>query len=142
MPLTGEAKRVYQRDYMRRKRSNTGQKLDPVRPPLKPVRPVSKLQAVGLKMAGNKIMGVEKGAEPLSELPMYNPIIHKAGEKVRVFDGNKMVEIVVPEFDTEGQSIPEGASSASLRSNFHPFKPSFRPAPKPLSKRGRYGSKC
>lgn len=41
MPLTGQAKIDYQREYMRKRRSNIKtEQLDPVRPePVRPVRP-------------------------------------------------------------------------------------------------------
>jgi len=43
MPLTGQAKTDYQREYMRRRRSNTGSNTKPeaVRPKTTNVRPVS-----------------------------------------------------------------------------------------------------
>lgn len=90
-----------------------------------------KLQTVGLTLEGNKIVGVTKGAMPL-RFPVYNPVIHKAGDRVKMFDGNKMTEMVVPDLDADG--VPLGASSISLKSTFNPFTPSFRPNPKPIKK--------
>ena len=39
--------------------------------------------------------------------PVYNPAIHKSGDKVRVMKFKKWQEVVVPEIDGDGHAIPE-----------------------------------
>lgn len=39
-------------------------------------------------------------------IPLYNPAIHKAGDRVLVRKGKKLVEAIVPEIDADGQVIP------------------------------------
>ena len=73
-------------------------------------------------------------AEKKALVPLYNASIHRAGDRVRVFDGNRLVEMVVPELDADGQPVPQMASSASLRSTSNLMKPSFQPDPKPPKK--------
>lgn len=94
-----------------------------------------RLKATGLTLEGNKIVGVTKGAKPPLAIPLYNPAIHKPGDRVRMFDGNKMIETVVPDLDADGSPIPGQAmgQSYSLVGN-KLFTPAFTPAVKPLPK--------
>lgn len=66
----------------------------------------------GLKMDGNKIMGLAKpsvqpkgGEAPL--IPLYNPAIHKPGDRVLVKPpyGKKLIEMTLPEIDADGYPI-------------------------------------
>ena len=65
-----------------------------------------KLRAQGLKMEGNRIVGVSKGV-PLDRVPLYNPAIHRPGDRVRVQRGRRVIETVIPEIDGEGNAIPD-----------------------------------
>ena len=77
MALKGKAKTDYQRDYMRRKRSN--------KPVLDlPVRPKEDVKAIP---------------------PLYNPSIHRAGDLVIVQKGKRYIEMVIPEIDADGNAV-------------------------------------
>jgi len=95
--LTGQAKKDYQREYMRKRRATM-----PVRPVLDPsVRPVGIL---GLRMDGNKILGLDKTATPTmpkERPPVYNPVVSKPGDKV-IYNGQV---VTVPELDADGHPI-------------------------------------
>ena len=78
------------------------------------------------------IQPVEVKKKPI--VPLYNASVHKAGDRVRVFDGHRLVEMVIPELDADGQPVPQGASSTSLSSTFNLMKPTFNPDPKPAKK--------
>ena len=67
-------------------------------------------------------------------VPLYNASVHRAGDRVRVFDGNRLVEMVIPELDADGQPVPQGVSSSSLSSSSNLMKPGFNPNPKPAKK--------
>ena len=92
--LKGQAKTDYQRDYMRRRRgSNTrsnrvgltgSNKLDELR---------------GL------ISGIE--AKPTVQPTLYNPAVHRPGDRVLIQQGKKFMEIVIPELDAGGSPMPE-----------------------------------
>ena len=124
--LTGEANKEYQRDYMRRRRgsnagltgSNNGSNkakhdagsnaglTERSNADVRPTIP-------GLIMKGNQIIGVAeevKGNKPIFPepviLPLYNPAVHKAGDKVLIRQGKRLVEMVVPEMDVDGNLIP------------------------------------
>ena len=43
---------------------------------------------------------------PIKPLPLYNPAIHKAGDRVLMRVGKKLIPTVVPELDAEGKVIP------------------------------------
>ncbi len=66
----------------------------------------------GLVVEGNKIIGVAPKAAatmanpPLDPLPLYNPMVHKPGDKVMVYQEKRLVSVVVPEVDADGHSIP------------------------------------
>ena len=66
-----------------------------------PVQPstVDKLRQV-IKTIENK------GKAPSSELPLYDPTIHRPGDRVLIRAGNKLVETVIPELDAGGQPVP------------------------------------
>jgi len=38
-------------------------------------------------------------------IPLYNPGVHKSGDKVLIKRGKQMVEAIVPEIDAEGRPI-------------------------------------
>ena len=40
-------------------------------------------------------------------IPLYNPAVHRAGDRVLVVRGSRKVEVVIPKLDAEGQPIPE-----------------------------------
>ena len=39
-------------------------------------------------------------------IPLYNPADHKAGDRVLVRQGKRLVETIIPELDAEGNPIP------------------------------------
>jgi len=41
------------------------------------------------------------------EAPMYNPMIHKAGDTVRVWKGKSLVTTTIPTLDADGNAVPE-----------------------------------
>ena len=57
----------------------------------------TKLEIPGLKIEGNKIVGVQ----PKLDIPRYNPKVHKEGDRVLRFFNNKWVEVTVPEIDLD-----------------------------------------
>ena len=96
--LTGQAKKDYQRDYMRKRRagltgSNTGL--------------TDRLKVAGLTMEGNRIIAVKK-ALPDVKIPLYNPAVHRAGDRVLVKPpySKRLIEMVIPELDADGNAMP------------------------------------
>ena len=83
------------RNYMKERRLN-------VKTPLRPV----KTPIPGLTMEGNRIVGVQSRPETFP-VPIYNPSKHKAGDRVMVRQGNRWIEMVLPELDKDGNAIPE-----------------------------------
>ena len=75
--------------------------LNPIQAKLKTVQP--KLEAVGIKLEGNKIVGIER---EVVRVPLYNSSVHKAGDRVLVHQGNRLVEVTVPELDGSGNPVP------------------------------------
>ena len=75
------------------------------------------LNIPGLKMVGNKVVGVDKPQNviptsyPSSELPYipwYNPAKHVVGQKVRMKDAQGKVQTVItPEVDGDGRPMWE-----------------------------------
>ena len=102
MVLKGKPKTDYQREYMRKRRSNrvglTGSNTDIVRPGL-----AGKLKAVGIELKGNKIAKVD------SQAPIYNPLIHRAGDRVMMKSpySKKLIEMVIPNVDADGHVYEE-----------------------------------
>jgi hypothetical protein len=101
--LTGQAKKDYQREYMRRRRSNTAKLVRPVRP----------IEIPGLRIDGNKILGLDRISsptmpdQPSNVAPLYDSTIHGPGDRVRVLQGKKFIEVTVPEIDADGHPIGE-----------------------------------
>lgn len=71
------------------------------------IRP--KLEAVGLKLEGNRIISVSKQIDVKPNLPLYNPAIHKPGDKVllRLPYSKKLVPYIIPDLDAGGQAITD-----------------------------------
>lgn len=81
--LTGQAKRDYQRKYMRQRRRE---------------------EAERTKIARSNAMGLlDPTVRP--NTPLYNPSIHRAGDMVRVLRGKREIEIVIPELDADGSPM-------------------------------------
>ena len=95
MALKGQAKVDYQRDYMRKRRGLTGSNKGLT----------DKLKAVGLALDGNKISRENKPLAPAT-ISLYNPAIHKVGDKVLVQQGNRFIETIVPDLDADGHLVP------------------------------------
>jgi len=94
--LKGQAKTDYQRGYMReyqRQRRgskqglNTGSKQDHLRQVIKNI--------------DNKLQ------ESVTKIPLYDPMIHKPGDRVTVLKGKRQVEIIIPQLDDDGNPMPE-----------------------------------
>ncbi len=47
-----------------------------------------------------------QSANTLMELPIYNPTLHRSGDKVRIFQFGKWRAITIPELDKDGYPIP------------------------------------
>lgn len=74
-----------------------------------PVHPkLGLVQPEGLIMEGNRILGVKANVEPQTSTPIYNPAIHKPGDRVLVRPphSKKLIEIVIPELDADGHPMP------------------------------------
>jgi len=110
--LTGQAKREYQRTHqkayrLRHKGSNQGLITRSNQDDVKTL-----LEAQGLTLEGNRIVGTAKQAVVSSEsvtVPLYNPSVHKPGARVLVRPpyGKREIEIVIPEIDADGHPVPE-----------------------------------
>ena len=76
---------------------------------LNPVQPTRSIK--GLIMEGNRIIGVQPKVPSPSEgevnIPLYNPAIHRLGDRVLIKPpyGKKLIETVIPEIDAEGNPI-------------------------------------
>ena len=117
MALKGQAKKDYQRNYMRSLRL----KGRVVRPALDPVRPgvktpgktnlKAKLAKAGLNIGKDGTLDLTQSTrEPVrpesnTTVPMFNPSIHKAGDKVMVYQGKRLIETVIPELDADGHPV-------------------------------------
>lgn len=96
--LKGKAKTDYQREYMRKRRSNT-----------QPVRPLVRPKQETLKALRELVKPKSSPVQPESspKIPKYNPQIHKPGDVVLVQRGKKWIETVIPDIDGGGQPIPD-----------------------------------
>ena len=111
--LTGQAKRDYQRHFMRRYRAEgrdpRGKTL--VRP--SPVSgktlldPHGKTQIPGLAMDGNRILGLAPAPAIESPQPYVPGRHYQLGDKVLVQQGRRTVEAVIPKLDADGNIIPD-----------------------------------
>ena len=132
MPLKGEAKKNYQREYMRRHRegltagSNKG---------LTDTLETS-LSKQGLNLTGNRVsLALQSTRSPLkteshTRIPLYNRHSPQIGEKVKMLGGEI---VIVPELDTDGNTIESGSTGRLVSDNL--FKPSFQPDHKPEKKK-------
>ena len=85
--------REYMRDYMRKKRAGLNKASDRgLNPP-----------TVGLNILS--VRPKELGGTP--KPPLYNPSVHRPGDRVMVYRGKRLTEVVIPELDGSGQPIPE-----------------------------------
>ncbi len=46
---------------------------------------------------------VRKHVDSQAKIPIYNPAIHKAGDRVLVLKGKEYVKMVVPDLDADGR---------------------------------------
>lgn len=84
---------------MRERRANVTPKL------LHPVTPTVKPKIPGLKMDGNRILGLAD-VQPI--IPVWSPCEHyEPGDKVLVRRGKRMIETVIPEIDADGNPMPD-----------------------------------
>ena len=45
--------------------------------------------------------------DPVQPIPLYNPQIHRAGDRVMVQKGKRLIETVIPELDADGYAVYE-----------------------------------
>lgn len=134
VPLTGEAKKEYQREWVRQKRAKgstrqvrqiEGSTVEPKRgeaPLVTKQETLTHLRQI-IEAAQSKSSSLEEQ----SNTRLYNPLAPQIGKRVRMPSGDI---VVVPEMDDEGSQIPEkGAIGQLVSANL--FKPSFQPDPKP-----------
>lgn len=103
MPLS----KVKQSEYMRNRRRSLGiTQTIPVR-----YNVIPKLAEAGLILQGNRILGLTKivQPDPLPGIPIYNPLIHSAGDTVLLKQpySKRYVKTVIPEVDADGNAIPD-----------------------------------
>jgi len=60
--------------------------------------------AIILSVEGYKVL-LDKHRQNDSQAKLYNPSIHKAGDRVLIRQGKKLVETVIPELDADGYPI-------------------------------------
>lgn len=53
------------------------------------------------------IKDVESKPKVVSDIPLYDSMIHKPGDVVRIWRGKQLITVTIPEVDVEGQIIPE-----------------------------------
>ena len=101
--LQAQAKIDYQREYMRKRRGSNGIGSN------KSVRPqtIDKLRQTIRTIENKDRVSHRQPGE--ASLPLYNPAIHKSGDKVLVkpLYGKKLVETVIPLLDADGNPMPE-----------------------------------
>ena len=115
--LKGQAKTDYQKEYMRKRRSNGADVRPVLRAVPKPVRsngnvrpnvldPIVRPKKAALQSIIDSIQSKES---QVSTVPLYNPSVHKAGDRVLVSSpyNRKLIETVIPELDAGGQPMPE-----------------------------------
>ena len=56
----------------------------------------------GLSIEGSRIVGPKRTCEA----PWYDPSVHKAGDRVRVWTYGRIKTLVLPEIDADGHPIP------------------------------------
>lgn len=94
MPLSKKRNR----ERMRQLRLHKPQLLDRVQP---------KLESVGIKLDGNRIVGVTKPVQPNTGVEVYSPYKqYQPGGRVLVQRGKRFIETVTLELDADGNVIP------------------------------------
>ena len=116
-----EAYAQYMRDYRKRK---------PVNPAVNPIK--AKLEAVGLKVDGNMVSLAVKPVVKQGVPPIYDWTIHRPGDRVRVWQGDRLVETVVPE---DGVGTCAGVKLVSRNLDTPAFNPNPKPEPKAKRKK-------
>lgn len=109
MPLSRERNR----ERMRQARATCVQPktptvVQPSTPTAKLVQPklAQRLAAAGLTVNGNKVSIGTKPGSVQPNVPVYNPSVHKPGDRVLVRSGSRLVEAVVPRLDADGRPMP------------------------------------
>ncbi len=54
---------------------------------------------------GIRISVTDKVVEEVKPIPLYNPQIHRAGDRVMVQKGKRLIETVIPELDADGYAV-------------------------------------
>ncbi len=57
-----------------------------------------------IKQIGEQFISFKPTVQP--NTPVYNPAIHRPGDKVLVRQGKRLVPTIIPNLDADGQAIP------------------------------------
>ncbi len=79
--------------YQRVKLKSNPNELDPVQP--------------GTQQEVLDTKEYDYAGEPVKPIPLYNPQIHRAGDRVMVQKGKRLIETVIPELDADGYAVYE-----------------------------------
>ncbi len=63
------------------------------------------LSAVGLVQSSVQPDDIEIEEEVKPKVPLYNPQIHRAGDRVMVQKGKRLIETIIPELDADGYAV-------------------------------------
>ena len=97
--------REWHRLKMRERRDVTPKPLHPVTPNKEKLqRMINDIERGASRLHGKENTGFAESVQPI---PMYNPSVHKAGDRVMIRSNRKLIETVIPELDGSGQPIPE-----------------------------------
>ena len=94
-----------------------------------------KLEKVGLRLEGNRVVGLTKEVKPVRPISWYDPNIKRIGQLVRMWQYGKVVVIIEPELDADGNIIETSSTGRLVSDNV--FTPSFVPDPKPEKRQKR-----
>lgn len=71
-------------------------------------------------------------------VPLYDASVHRAGERVKVWNGGQYVETIIPELDAEGQPVPPGSISKGIQGQVSSnLSGNLKSMPKPEPKKRR-----
>ena len=108
---TGRHSIISRYEEIKKQALHKGVTSNPVQP--KPSDIKSKLEKAGLNLEGNRILGAVQSksspveSSPSTNLPRYNPAIHRPGDTVLVLRGKRWLPYLIPEVDASGQAIPD-----------------------------------
>ena len=71
--------------------------------PLSKARNKARMKAIRLHAK------IEEGVVQPKAVPLYNPMKHRAGDRVMIQRGNRLIETVIPDLDGDGNPIYDDA---------------------------------